>query len=236
MARMYYDSDANLDLLNGKTVATLDVGSSPTAVDLSPDGKTFATADSDTSILVWNVPDLSKAAIPQRKLSPRELLTMWDDLGKRDAARAWRSLWFLVGGGQQAVDFIAENMDAEVTIDDELNKLVFALDSDSFAERDQAMTELRRKGPQAAAALRHAQSLHLSAEADWRIDQLLENIGTTPVEDPKVLQQIRAVQVLEMIASPDAVDLLNDYAEGEAGAYLTVEAQRALRRLNPAEG
>ncbi len=36
MARMYYDSDANLDLLNGKTVAIIGYGSQGHAQTLHP--------------------------------------------------------------------------------------------------------------------------------------------------------------------------------------------------------
>ena len=48
---------------------------------------------------------------------------------------------------------------------------------------------------------------------------------------PGRLRQLRAVELLEGIATPAAKDLLSDLAKGAAGAPLTLEAAGALERL-----
>ena len=48
---------------------------------------------------------------------------------------------------------------------------------------------------------------------------------------PEALRGVRGVQVLEMIANPEARKVLAVLAGGAAGARLTQEAQASLERL-----
>jgi len=224
------------DMVNGRSIGKLKAGHTPTSIAIGPAGERLATSSDDTTITVWNTPKLKDAHIVIRNPSQRDLLSMWNDLSNRDAARAWRAVWLMVGGGDAVVEFVQQRLDPEVGIDKQLLELVHQLDSDSFVHRARATEQLAKMGPRAAAALRQARAMHLSAEAEWRIDALLEKLGTQRIEDPEVLKHMRAVQVLEMIGSDKATALLSEYAGGEAGAFLTLEAKRALERLTDEAG
>jgi hypothetical protein len=97
--------------------------------------------------------------------------------------------------------------------------------------RDQALTELRRLGEQAAPALRKAREGRPSAEAARQAKQLLAEVEG-PVTDPERLRQLRAVEVLERIATPAAREVLEALAKGAPGARLTQEAKASLERLS----
>ena len=62
------------------------------------------------------------------------------------------------------------------------------------------------------------------------LQRLLEKLQG-PTLDPARLRAVRAVEVLEQIASPEAVALLRRLAEGAPHAGLTREAKAALARL-----
>jgi hypothetical protein len=67
-----------------------------------------------------------------------------------------------------------------------------------------------------------------SAEVRQAIQRVLDQLDEPT---PKVLRTIRAVEVLEHIATPAARDLLAELAKGAPGARLTVEAKASLERL-----
>ena len=52
-----------------------------------------------------------------------------------------------------------------------------------------------------------------------------------PTPSPDRLRQLRAVELLEGIATPAARDVLSELAKGTADAPLTLEAAGALARL-----
>lgn len=101
MARMYYDADANLDLLNGKTVAIIGYGSQGHAhalnlkdsgvdvvVGLYPGSKSAAKAEAE-GLTVKSVADASAAAELIMILLPDEVQkTVYKTKLNRISARA----------------------------------------------------------------------------------------------------------------------------------------------------
>jgi hypothetical protein len=69
-----------------------------------------------------------------------------------------------------------------------------------------------------------------SLEMRQRIEGLLEK-QRGPVRRPEVLQALRAVAVLERIATTEAREVLQKLASGAAEARLTQEAKASLERL-----
>ena len=55
----------------------------------------------------------------------------------------------------------------------------------------------------------------------------------TPITDREILREVRAVEMLERVGTPEACKLLELLAKGAEDALLTREAQRSLRRLSP---
>jgi hypothetical protein len=69
-----------------------------------------------------------------------------------------------------------------------------------------------------------------SLEVRQRIEGLLKKLRGL-VTRPEKLQALRAVAVLEDIATPEARDLLARLAGGEPESRVTQEAQASLKRL-----
>ena len=67
-------------------------------------------------------------------------------------------------------------------------------------------------------------------EKRWRIESLLEK-QRGPVRQPEILRALRAVVVLEEIATPEARKVLQKLASGAPDARLTQEAKASLERL-----
>jgi HEAT repeat protein len=103
------------------------------------------------------------------------------------------------------------------------------LNSDIFATREQASTELAKLGDRAESALRRELGKSPSLEARRRIAALLDTLSSLT---PQVFFSLRAVEVLEYIGTPQAREILEDLATGDPDARLTREAKESLRRLD----
>jgi hypothetical protein len=77
--------------------------------------------------------------------------------------------------------------------------------------------------------IRAALSANPSLEARRRMTDMLAK-PRPAVLSPEALRGVRGVQVLEMIANPEARKVLAVLAGGAAGARLTQEAQASLER------
>ena len=109
-------------------------------------------------------------------------------------------------------------------------QLIENLDKESFLVREQATAELDSLGEIAVPALRKALTAQVSLEVGRRIEHLLDTFGG-PVPPPKVLRALRAVELLEHIASPEARQVLQTVSEGAPEARQTQDAMASLRRL-----
>jgi hypothetical protein len=111
-----------------------------------------------------------------------------------------------------------------------LTRLIGDLDSEAFATREAATTELTKLGALAEPALRKALEAGPSAEARRRIEQLLAKLeSTSSTGEP--LRASRGIETLERIGTPEARELLARLGRGAPGAGLTREAKAALDRL-----
>jgi hypothetical protein len=106
-----------------------------------------------------------------------------------------------------------------------LQQLLADLGSDQFTVRDKASRELQKLGRSAEPWLRRAQATKPSVEVRQRVGRLLQKLKELPP------LELRTIEVLEYIGSPQARTLLGTLAEGEREALLTQEAITALKRL-----
>jgi hypothetical protein len=110
------------------------------------------------------------------------------------------------------------------------------LDSDDFTKREQATAELAKLGDLAEPALKKALADRPPLEARKRIERLLDNLPTEEPTSAEELCGLRAVELLERLAQPEADKLLQALSEGAAGARLTREARAALERRRASAG
>src|SRR5262249_40268758 len=124
---------------------------------------------------------------------------------------------------------------ASTLVAEQIGRRIADLDDDRFSVREKAVRELAALGDRAVPALRRLLAGRPSPEARRRAEQLLaKSNGLVTV--PEVLRELRAVEVLERIATPDARRLLAGLAAGAADARLTEEAKASVERLDRRAG
>jgi hypothetical protein len=155
-------------------------------------------------------------------------------LADTDGTAAQRAIGRLVRAPDQAPSWLAKRLKpapkADAQLEKSVREWVVKLDDDNFDAREKAIEELAKLGATAAPALQKALDASPSAEASQRITGLLEKMGK-PGSHPDELRGVRAIEVLEMINTDAARDLLKGLAEGAPEASLTREATASYRRL-----
>jgi RNA polymerase sigma factor (sigma-70 family) len=199
-----------------------------TSLGFSPDGRRLLSGLGDSTVLVW---DVGARAPGTEKLGPEGLARAWADLAGADAARAFRARGALASAPEEAVAWLKGRLKRAAPADAErLRQLLAELGSKRFAVRDKAQAALEGIGDLAEGALRRALADSPTLEVRRRLQGLLARLRG-PVTRPEVLRSVRAVAVLEDIATPAARGLLAELAAGAPDARLTREAQASLGRL-----
>lgn len=201
-------------------------------VAFAPDGKSFASAGADATILVWDVtgrvPDPRR---PSPALTPAQLEAFWPELGSDDATKAYRALWALAAVPVQAVALIKTRLHLLLSGNSQrIPYLIADLNHDRLGTREKATLELERIGALCEPALRAALKKQPSTEARRRLERILEKIES-PVPSPDTLHALRAVEVLEIIATAEAKQQLESLARATPANRLTQDARIALDRL-----
>jgi hypothetical protein len=174
---------------------------------------------------------LKQPAAKSEQLTPQELQAHWEALVGNDAAKAYKSIWALVADPERSVPFLSKHLRPVPAPEaGRLEKLLAALDSKRFAEREKAMLELERMGAMAKAGLEKALKAGPSEEKRRRLEKLLDKLSafTLSGED---LRTWRALETLELIGDPAARQELQRLAGGAPGVWQTEEARAALDRL-----
>jgi RNA polymerase sigma factor (sigma-70 family) len=201
------------------------------AAAFAPDGRRLATASDDTTVLVWDLSGRLKTAADRLPEAGREGL--WAALAEEDAARAQRAMGQLAAAGDGGVTFLGERL-KPATWDagqaGRAQQLIADLDSDTFAVREKATQALRELGGLAEPALREALQGVPKPEVRRRAGAVLDGLKNGSLTAAQ-LREVRAVEVLERVGTPEARRLLEALAQGAAAARLTREAQASLARL-----
>jgi hypothetical protein len=183
-------------------------------------------------LLVW---DVAGVAARQPRLQARPdapaVASAWDDLAGADAKTAYRAVGLLAEAPGQSLPFLRERLRPAQPVDARrVERLLAALGSEDFAERERATQELEREGDQAEAALRRLLAGNPSPEARRRAEGLLGRLDG-PLPPGELLRALRAVEVLECLGTPESRQVLEVLARGAPEARLTREAKASLERL-----
>jgi hypothetical protein len=203
-------------------------------LSLSPDGRRAFTAMADGTALVWDVSSaLRPTAPPAGRPAEQEVAGWWADLAAEDAGRAYAAVWRLTEApGPAVVAYLRRHLrpagDADLK---KARQLIADLDHDTFEVREKALKQLERLGSTAEPALREALAGKPSPEARRRLTTLLTNLPHS-ARSPEVRRHLRAILVLEQIASTEARALLGELAAGVPYASETRAAKASLERLN----
>jgi WD40 repeat protein len=168
-----------------------------------PDGKTLTTGGYDGTSLLWTLkPKLDR--LPDAGIEP-----LWKVLQEEDSAAAYRAVWTLAEHPDQSIPFLKKQLrSSEPAIDkDRLRQWLADLDSNDFQTREAASRELAKLGQAIEPNLRAALAKAESVEARRRLERLLEDLRSE--QSAEALQRSRAVRALELIGSPDAMEVLH---------------------------
>lgn len=193
----------------------------------SPDSQTLATGLTDCTVLLWDLrPFRQRLAI--KAPGPEELSRLWDALASDDVGAAVMAMGSLTAAPSESVRFLRERLKPAANVEPErLRQLIADLDSEQFAVRRAAQTDLAKLDTLARLALEAALAKNPSLETRRRVEQLLEKMRG-PITLSAVLRDIRAVAVLQRIGTPEARQILEKLAAGAPAARLTSEAKAAL--------
>jgi WD40 repeat protein len=202
------------------------------ALAFAPSGDFLATGLSDGTTIIWDVAPGSLPASDGHMLA-REFLQRWKELAGGDAANAYRAVWAMARGGKEAVAFIRERVRPIPLVKPErVKQLLRDLDDDAMPRREAATQELARLGDRVESALRETLAGSPSTDVRIRVKSLLKNLESRVVTDPETRQAVRAIWVLQRMATSEARAVLDSLAAGAPEARITQEAQAALRFLD----
>jgi WD40 repeat protein len=201
-------------------------------VAFSQDAEMLFTGGGDGTALVWSIKDPVQKARQQAEVDAETVKRLWADLGDGDGPKAFRAVVALSSSPKSSSAWLKEQLKAAKGEDNaKIEKLIADLDNDEFETRQKAYEELTKLGLQAQPLLTKALKEEPSREARTRIEELLERLEpgqTTPSAD--AVRQSRAIEVLELLGTPEARDILGSLAKGAPGK-LTTEATLALKHL-----
>jgi WD40 repeat protein len=193
----------------------------------APGGRAAAMASYDGSILLWEIPAVARPA--PAVLTDGDVRRAWEDLGSPDPAKAFVAAADLADRPGQGLRVLKDHLrPVEARSEEQVRRLVTALDDDSFDTRESAERELTALGPRVWPVLREALGKRPPAESRKRLERLLDEKRPRSEDE---LRGLRAVRVLEWAADTQARDLLKTLGSGDSDAPLTLEAKAALRRL-----
>jgi hypothetical protein len=207
-------------------------GSFVGSLAMTPDGRRLIAGCNDASAYLWD-------ATPARAAKPRkEPLTaagadeLWAALGGPEAQPAYAAMADLAAAPDRAVALVRRELKPApaAPTNAELDRAFADLDNEDFATREKTSRRLAEWGELAVPGVRKRLAKAESAEVRRRALDFLDRFDPATLK-PDRLRQLRAVELLEGVATPAAKELLSELAKGAAEAPLSREAAAALERL-----
>jgi WD40 domain-containing protein len=199
---------------------------------MAPDGRRLLAGCNDASAWLWDTA-LAGAAKPLKELLTAAAADrLWAALGGDDARAAFAAMADLAAAPDGAVALLRRELKPApaAPTDAELDRLFADLDSDDFATREKASGRLAEFAESAVPGVRKRLAKAPSEEARRRAEDFLARFDPATLK-PDHLRRLRAVELLEGIATPQAREVLSELAKGGAGAPLTRDAAAAVERL-----
>jgi RNA polymerase sigma factor (sigma-70 family) len=202
------------------------------ALGLTLDGRRLISGGHEGSALLWDL-TLAGAAKPRKEpLTAAEVDRLWEAAASTEAKDAFAAMADLAAAPGQAVALLRRQVKPipAAPTDADLDRTFADLDSEDFATREKASQKLAEFGESVVPGVRKRLEKVKSEEVRKRALAFLEQFDPSRLSVDR-LRQLRAVELLEGIATPEAKEMLSELAKGGGGAPLTLEAASALARL-----
>jgi hypothetical protein len=200
----------------------------------APDGLVLASGSTDSTVLLWDLTSARMGKPAADKLTQDELAALWSDLASSDAGKAYRAQCKIITRPDSALPFLKARIKANPmpAAAADVERLIDDLASAKFTVRDRATVELGKLGASTELLLRKALAKQPMLEVRRRLEKLLDAIEETRANPtPEGLLVMRAMEALESLGSPAAIEMLRTWAGGAPGMLETCEAEEALRNL-----
>src|SRR5262249_55619455 len=152
--------------------------------------------------LVWDYKKILPKPPAEVKLPVKRLEQLRRDLWSDDAQKGYLAMRTLARSPGQAVELLSK-APRPAGPAGKLEGWIRELDSEDVEVRENATEELGRSAELAEAALRRAFAGSLPAEARRRVKRLLDRLPAAGPH-PSTLATVRSLELLEMIATPEA--------------------------------
>jgi RNA polymerase sigma factor (sigma-70 family) len=197
-------------------------------VAFTPDGNRLVSVSSDGTGLVWDVAPPRPAAPTPLTEADRE--RRWAALLATDGQSAHRAMGELAADPAGTAAFLKANLKpTPVPTAANLDQVLAKLGTAGFADREAAARELNLWGSLATAGVRAKLPAVTSAEVRQRLDEFLKQHDVPGRTTGGRLREIRAVELLEVVGTPEARAVLVNLAAGDTP--LARAAAAAVRRL-----
>jgi hypothetical protein len=202
------------------------------ALTPSPDGKMLASGSADGTVLLWDPAEILYA-VPAGKsaLGAKQLEALWHDLADTDGVKAYAAINQLAAAPVEAAAFVKDKLQPIPPIDRKVVDQLFEdLNSDKFKVRDKATADLEKLGDLALGELYKRLAANPPLEMRQRMDKVLAKL-LAPVTAPEMLRMFGAIEALEKMGTPEALQILEAVAQGAPGHRVTEDARLAAQRL-----
>ncbi|MFP4106909.1 MAG: WD40 repeat domain-containing protein [Phycisphaerae bacterium] len=198
----------------------------------SPAGDVLVSTGRNGSVKFWTVADLLQMDLPDSP-SESELRDAWVKLASADPADGFKALHVLTRNGQGSVKLLSGRMEpaAEPKELKDMEVLISEVASADDEVSERAVRRLKDLGLAAKDELGKLRENVKMQSAREMILHLMASLSNPVTTDSRELQDIRAVAVLERIATPEARKLLEKLAGGYRHSRLTLASKGALSRL-----
>jgi WD40 repeat protein len=199
------------------------------------DSTKLLTVSNDRLVYLWNLLSTDRPAPYRPPGSPRASpgpAGWWADLAHPSSEVAFAAVGQICAAPAEATRFLRDKFQMMPLADTKrVQRLIGELDNADFATREAAHRELDALGSLAVPELRRALQRAPSPELRRRAHSLLE-ARQQEAHEPQQMRLRRALQALEYMRTPEALQVLEQVARGDAQAPLTEDAKAALNRLN----